>query len=254
MTYECAPSLWDNRATFEKTGDPSLLARYCQHQCLVAFQKGMKYLDKKQNIRMLKTDLWTEGVRREREVLNHALRWARNQHYFVKAVGMDISGVACQKAGTYTRAQLVQADIRSLPYADESFDMILDVSTIDHIPLEEAAAVIQDYWICLKEHGVLVLIFAHQKGTLDNKDMGDEYYCFPIRDMKMHLGHCGFAIKEEYAIHSLNTRPMAYLMSSKLKLAQLDHISKGMAQFIEYSPVSKHLLRIAPLYVVIARK
>lgn len=222
------PSYWDRTAQAEPQAGPDL---YTQAQCVTAFKRGLKYLPNG-HVRLLKTDLWTEGVATQREVLQTVVRYGWTVGYHIEAHGIDISRVTCARAGG------VQADIRALPFR-QCFDMILDVSTIDHVKLGDALGVISEYYRCLKPHGVLVLIFAHRGGTLPG---GEGYFIFPVRCIKGWT-QIRFTILEEYAIHMMNTRPVAYLRP----LA-------GFFQWLEFTPLSKHLKGIAPLYVMIARK
>jgi len=55
-------------------------------------------------------------------------------------------------------AKLVQGDIRKLPYKDNIFDLILDFSTIDHVPEEDLDKVLGEYKRTLKNKGRIVLI------------------------------------------------------------------------------------------------
>lgn len=53
---------------------------------------------------------------------------------------------------------ILQGDIRNLLFKDETFDIIIDLSTIDHIRPEEIEIVITGYYRVLKHDGCLLLI------------------------------------------------------------------------------------------------
>lgn len=62
----------------------------------------------------------------------------------VKLVGLDIDGVALAKAAAHLRdhgvdCDLLIGDVRSLPFNDSSFDLVVDFGTCYHISRPEAA-------------------------------------------------------------------------------------------------------------------
>jgi SAM-dependent methyltransferase len=248
---------WDEVAKQEVDKPARAPERYTQEQCLAAVRRGYTYLKRWGEIRVLKTDLWTEGIVRSREVLEAARLEIEKRHQVhrrgdVVAYGMDISRHTCRQAfqvGGWST--VAQADIRHLPVQEESVDMILDISTIDHVPLMEAKPVIRDYWRCLPPGGVLILMFSHDDGVM-RKAGFDGAYFFPIEDIRRQLRY-GYAIREEYAIHFLNILPLSYLMcvADRIKMPWLVSAPFGR---MEYSRLSKRLRKWAPMYVIIATK
>ncbi len=79
--------------------------------------------------RVLKLDLWNEAVN------TRILHWMRTQG--ASAFGLDISRVVIDRARNHgnapDRLHLVQADIRSLPYRDDSLDFVYTMGTIEHV-------------------------------------------------------------------------------------------------------------------------
>lgn len=80
--------------------------------------------------KFLKLDLWNEAIN------TRILRWVSDQGANVH--GMDISHVVSRRAHRNARLdgsamKLVRADIRELPYADDSFDIVYTMGTIEHI-------------------------------------------------------------------------------------------------------------------------
>jgi 2-polyprenyl-3-methyl-5-hydroxy-6-metoxy-1,4-benzoquinol methylase len=254
--YNCTPEYWDKTSKQEPIHPIDLPAKYTQEQAVTAFAKALAYLPKDYPISMLKTDMWTEGTTRCREVLAASVNLAKSKGYLITAHnthGMDISEAVCAQAREYTPACIIQADVRHLPYASEYFDLILDASTIDHVPLKDARIVLDGYYRCLKTNGALSLSFAHSNGTLARlRHTDSDYFTFPVGLITNHMKVLGFKIREEYAIQALNTKPLAYLAIASSML----HVSFPFSIFksLEYSSLSKHLSNFAPLYTIIATK
>ncbi|MFI5165906.1 MAG: class I SAM-dependent methyltransferase [Thermoanaerobaculales bacterium] len=104
---------------------------------------------------VLKTDLWNECIGGARDVLGHLQ--ARGEGRFF---GVDLSRVVCVRGrANVPRAQVVQADISALPFRAESFDAVLDLSTLDHLSDADAAKAIGEYRRVLRGSGVLLLMF-----------------------------------------------------------------------------------------------
>lgn len=253
--YNCSPEHWDGIAQKEPVTQAGIPEIYTQAQCLTAFRLGLRYLPNK-SITILKTDLWTEGVVRSREVLNHAVELAEAKGYSVEAHGIDISLLACSKAiNSLTRARIKQGDIRNLDYSPECFDLILDISTIDHIPFSEAQIALAEYTRCLKTRGVLVLMFAHKGSTFDSMRPASgikDYYTFPVEEIRKILCY-DFVINDEYAVHFLNIPPASMIASLCGKFRLQTQVSQLFSLF-EYTPVSKIFKHFAPMYIIIARK
>jgi SAM-dependent methyltransferase len=81
--------------------------------------------------RVLKLDLWNEAIN------TRILGWMSAQGADV--VGIDVSHVVVRRAQENSRresfaASLLRADIRDLPFRDDSFDVIYTMGTIEHVP------------------------------------------------------------------------------------------------------------------------
>ena len=59
----------------------------------------------------------------------------------------------------YPELDIRQGDIRKMPFSDDAFDVILDLSTLDHIPPDEIEVAIKEYYRVMKTDGRLLLIF-----------------------------------------------------------------------------------------------
>jgi SAM-dependent methyltransferase len=75
--------------------------------------------------------------------------------------GCDVSKVQCRLAHINLKNLFAsQGDIRSLPFASGVFNVILDVSTIDHVNQKDANAVLAEYSRLLCNDGLLILLYA----------------------------------------------------------------------------------------------
>ena len=84
--------------------------------------------------RVLKTDLWDEARN------TRILRWVERQG--AKVVGIDISAPVVQMArAQFTGVPLTAAgaDVRALPFADGTFDVVYSMGTIEHFPESDLA-------------------------------------------------------------------------------------------------------------------
>ena len=54
--------------------------------------------------------------------------------------------------------EIRHGDIRALPYRSRSFDAVLDLSTLDHVPAQDTGAVIAEYARVLRHEGRIVLV------------------------------------------------------------------------------------------------
>lgn len=224
-------------------GFPTGAELYTQASAVNAFLLGLEALPLIYgHVRVLKTDLWSEGLQRSREVLMNAMVAA--QGWNIEPYAIDISPGIVDRARKYLPNVQV-ASIVSLPFAGEFFDLILDCSTIDHVSFRDAAEkALREYSRCLASRGVLVLQYAPAGGTLDKKPKTD-YYCFKPSEVAGALAVAGFKVVGQYSCQHLNTWPLALFGALR---------AYSLFNWLEYSPVSRFFYRLAPMYTVIARK
>ncbi|WP_379135912.1 class I SAM-dependent methyltransferase [Paenibacillus sp. sgz500958] len=72
---------------------------------------------------------------------------------------------------------LAHTNLTSLPYADESFDTIFCISVLEHLSLQESAAVLKEFHRTLNEEGLLVLTFGYPTVSLPS-----------INELLLHAG------------------------------------------------------------------
>jgi len=206
---------------------------------------------------ILKTDLWNEGIDTRRDVLS-AL--SSNSRFCLLAV--DISKITCTRAKRrLSKTTILNADIRDLPFRNETIDIILDLSTIDHVSPIQVPRVIHEYYRSLRNGSLLLLIFWFDGPLLKlfrklkppyEFDIPPYRYYFPVHHMKGLVRAEGFDLLDEYSAVGFG----------KDSLSRVGQTSNRMAQFVysvvlrlEYSAASKVLLRpFGGLYVIIARK
>ncbi len=112
------------------------------------------------NKRLLKLDLWNEAFN------TRILHWARDQG--AEVYGLDLSQVVAARAQRNDREagaggaalRLVRADIREIPFADASFDLVYTMGTIEHI--DEYAQAIAEVERVLRPGGLAVIGVPHR--------------------------------------------------------------------------------------------
>lgn len=240
---------------------------YTQRQSVEISLQGINYLrNNKDDIFLLKTDLWTEGVDTKREVLNKLLSKIKKQK--VKSYGIDISSEVCNKAKLNgTKAIISQSDISRLHFKKSFFDIIVDLSTIDHMPFNKAKKALGEYYRCLKPEGILVLMFAPSGGLFQfyrccfgsrifkfifgkngyDAFTADDVYTFSIKEMGSFLNFRGFKILKEYSLYFLN---MPILSRITKRFPPLLPLFKKF----EFTIFSKYFHFFSPMYVFIVKK
>lgn len=96
----------------------------------------------------LKLDLWNEGGRKGCFDIGPFKNF--------DVIGMDIAEVACAKAKAENPwMNIVNLTVEFLPYRYQSIDVILDISTSDHVPFEAFRRLIRDYARILKKKNTI---------------------------------------------------------------------------------------------------
>ena len=274
MEKEKITSLWNKAAENPQT--EKVRGYYLTRLFLIPIEKARKYISKEiciekaapqknedKCIRILKADLWNEGVDFERNILKH-LRARKNKLY-----GIDISLRTCILAKENTEGiEVSNGTIDALAFKDGSFDMLLDLSTLDHLPKEKLGTVIAEYNRVLSPDGTFVLVFdwwgiiwymymfylervrGHGDYFFKNTTTPSRYI-HPIRLMKKIITMHGFTIKEEYCLDYTGW------MWNRLTKPFWDKVTKNGYEWIlkiEYSKISKYFKPFAKQYVIIAQK
>lgn len=105
---------------------------------------------------ILKTDLWNEGI----EPIGGNLETLAKNHSGLGIYGIDVSRLVCSEARKRLRqARIIEADIRAIPFKDDVFDTVLDMSTCDHLSFAELPTCLKEYQRVLKKDGRLIMVF-----------------------------------------------------------------------------------------------
>jgi len=139
--YWCQKKLYDN---------PKLKRYYHIRNRNFHWLTSLSYhlVDRHKSIRILKTDLWNEAKKNETFFI----------HRKEDKVGIDVSmKICCLAKAAHPDIPIVRGTIGDLPFLNNSFDLIWDISTIDHFNNPEK--VIKEYYQALTPGGALLLVF-----------------------------------------------------------------------------------------------
>ena len=153
-----------------------------------------KWTDTTNSQTILKTDLFAEALCPSRAFLWDLLKRKSN------ITGIDISANIPSRARTNaahyaagSSAEYMICDVRQLPFADTSFDLIVSDSTLDHFGNKaDIATALSELSRTLKPGGTLII-------TMDNKGNLTE----PLFWLWIHLGLAPFFIGKTYSIREL---------------------------------------------------
>ncbi len=193
---------WDKvAANDEFRSDSSIFYSYKRQELISLIHKwAEEYIN---SGKILKTDLIEEALRQD-----HVLFWLSENNNEV--FGMDISlRMACYakaRSGIFnSQLDFTAADVRYLPFKNNSFDLIISSSTCDHFP--EIDSALKELYRVLKPNGTLII-------TLHNKldftfwlyiilkkilNVFPELHfecCYTLRDMQKKLKESGFIVRD----------------------------------------------------------
>ncbi len=102
---------------------------------------------------VLKTDADNEANDRPAIVPN--IQTNHECHFTIIEYVQKVIDSALRK---YPDLNIVQGDIRDLPFPDKAFDMIVDNSTIDHIPPKDLSKTLDEYSRILDDAGLMHIV------------------------------------------------------------------------------------------------
>ena len=206
---------------------------------------------------ILKTDLWNEGIEVGRDLASGICYGKAN----VQLVGTDISSYVCRSALMATDGlfHVVRATLLFPPFR-EVFDMIVDPSTVDHMPTRLREIWITAEYSLLKENGILIISFDCRFNLFNElyhraftRKLYPEWTLTP-NEIRALLTRLGFHIIREHALFIpglfFGTHKSWFPLSRSLT-------RRGVFEFgrrVELSARSKFLSFLAPQYVIVARK
>ena len=153
--------------------------------------------------RVLKTDLFEEGFGQD------ALLDSFVGTYPV-VVGMDVSGVVTAEARRrMPEAHCVVSDVSTLPFRAGSFDLIVSISTLDHLPPPMLAGALAELCRVLRKDGCLVLTLDSRHNPLHvfsnhlRRWLGRIHAerCYTVRDVQTAMAGQPWELSEATAIY-----------------------------------------------------
>jgi SAM-dependent methyltransferase len=250
--------LWETRARMVKAQTSHVKSTTWRPESgyITAIAKVLSY-SKSGELYALKTDLWNEGIETTRDILG-TLENIKN----LKLLGTDISAFTCHEAKTRLgQTAIVNADIRNIPFRDGTLDIIFDLSTIDHVPLNQVEEVLSEYQRILKKTALLLLFFWYEGSLLKLArrfrppsmfQLPPYRYYFPIRSVRMFLQARGFDVLDEYCTFGMGKGTLTNAARTSGRLARLIY---SVVLLLEYSVFSRLILKpFCGLVAIIAKK
>lgn len=204
---------------------------------------------------ILKTDLWNEGIEVGRDLLSSLSRTTRD----ATIVGSDVSKYVCDSAHGNSNFAIVRTTLLASAFRPV-FDLIIDPSTIDHMPER-----LREEWIsaeaaALKERGILIVsfdcrlnLFTELYHRFFTRRVYPEWTLLPST-IRHQLEQRGFQIIREHAFFI----PGLFFGTHKPWFPLSRFFSNGrvleMLKKLELSSRSRFLSFLAPQYVMVAQK
>lgn len=160
---------------------------------------ALSRLEENKKPRILKIDLWNEGVETSRDILG---KFGKTD-----AFSFDLSkNICCLAKERLNEVGIVQATCQNIPYASSNFDLLLDLSTIDHIPFNKTTQVFEEYYRLLKPKGMLAIAFWQSNiATKYLLHIDPEQLYFDSKKVANSLEKIGFKIVASYNLGALIT-------------------------------------------------
>lgn len=176
----------------------------------------LKYIAYKNYRVVVKTDLWDEVILRDpirKEILNELKPKRLLYIDFVKEFSMMF-----KKIYKSNKEIPIVGDIRDWPFKENSIDVIVDVSTSDHLRLKDFKKVIREYKRALKPEGFLLLYHLNSEYFFIKKFLAREakFPTYPraSRTIEKILMGNGFEIVKKFYLFS-------FLTDSALEMCEL---------------------------------
>jgi len=260
-------NLWDHEAKRALvTRFPTWWTYYLGSSYRKATEIALGYVSTDMSrIRLLKTDLWNEGVETRRDILGDYQQNAR-----FELCGVDVSPIVCRRAQMrLSKTHVAQANIASLPFRDESFDVVLDLSVLDHVPASQVPTVIAEYARLGKRGGIVLLIYWYRSGLwkLTSAFRRSMYGDKSAEERATQHHHDRNMVSREMRRHYDTIREFCVLTllvtHGTVGLARATEMLKNILPIrvyrlvteLEYSGVSKYLLQnFGALHAIVGKK
>lgn len=122
----------------------------------------VKKIKNSNDLSILKFDVWEESSLRESRIrhISFLIKKIFNpkEIYFVD-IDKELVKTARRniKEFGFKKTVIVNGDVRSLPFKDEKFDIVIDFSTTDHLPVNDFKKTIKEVYRVLKSDGIYLI-------------------------------------------------------------------------------------------------
>ena len=133
--------------------------------------------------------------------------------------------IAAERYAECDNVEVIHGDIRAIEMPDDHYGVILDLSTINHLPLADAEELLRKYRDWLTVDGYLwVVVWVSFTPVMRPKNASsDTHYAFPIDVFTRALFDAGFLVYARRDLFGPNTGP--YLLS--LICRKAEHYGKA---------------------------
>lgn len=140
----------------------------------------------RKDLKILKTDCHNEtGIYQE----SIPIIPMASEYGFVEAIEYDQSVINKIDIGQ-GNWNIQQGDIRNLPYKDNEFDCIIELSTIDHIPMSEVQDTLSEYHRVLKKDGKMLMVVWLTIGDYEDKGTWESSHQYFFNKMSFEKELC----------------------------------------------------------------
>ncbi len=128
------------------------------------------------------------------------------------SVGMDISSVVVKEAKQKLKKNpLVVCNVTDLSFKNESFEIIVSNSTLDHLPFNIVHKAISEFWRVIKPGGYLILTLDNRHNPLHLlshwiRGFAGWYHterCYSVKEVKRLLEEGKFCVEDITAIYHI---------------------------------------------------
>ena len=184
--------LYDAAVSAQQRRAPGIPADY--YERISRFEDGHFWY---QGMRAITASLLAERLTRPGQRLLDAgcgtggfLRWAVDRGAFAQVAGIDIGADAIEIArGRVPEAELEVGPLRSIPFADRSFDLVVTNDVLQHVPEDDVATSLAELRRVLDPSGALLV---HTNGSARYRRERDDWRAYDAATLKAVLETAGF--------------------------------------------------------------
>lgn len=163
----------------KKTRHYKLFKKYL-YSPLWAFiiSKMLRYIDFKKYDKVVKLDLWDEAVTFHPDVRKTIIKMLKPKKlYYIEWV-KEFCFNFSKKKGNFEH--IINGNVIEWPFKDNSLDVIIDLSTLDHLKKEEIKKTLKEFYRSLKKGGFLVFVYANKEYINVKEFFKFEFYTNPL--------------------------------------------------------------------------